>query len=1078
MKSAKILFIFIFIGILGEITNRANNNFLNLNTNHWIDNQGYWTKLASKGMVPYNPDLSPKQAVYTGTYLKAQTVSTLNSPDIPVSGDNTTQSENSVFIDPYDETILVNSNNSTTNPVDTVFGANSLHSLNSGDSWGGQLEGAGENNYGDPSTVINRNGRWFVNYINSSGGMGVSFSDDEGETWTVKSATSGTMIDCDKSHMWIDNNPDSPHEGNIYISWTNVGNLDVGDIGVSYSTDEGETWVMNTNISEDINAGSHNQGVNISTGPDGTVYAVWSVYDSWQSGGSDESAIGMAISIDGGQTWSSSNRIISNIRGIRSTKTSKNMRVNSFPVATVDNSMGADNGSIYVTWANVGVPGQNIGNDINIYVIKSNDKGTSWTNPIKVNQDYLGVGNEHFMPWLTCDPSNGILSMVYYDDRNVGGTECEVFCANSIDGGYSWEEFKVSDVSFTPSPIPGLAQDYMGDYLGIQAKNGIVYPMWTDNRNGYAMTWCSPYETNPLNKPTNVTAEVDFESGLVNLSWEYEYSGGFLYFKIYRDGDSVSTTIDTTAIDQLQEYGNFKYRITAYYENNIESGASGINVSWGAPSIYINPDYDTINERIAIGTSKDVPIQIINTGQLTLNYYITLDSETKVKSYCMASGGGGSGNEYIRSVQVGDINNMNTGSDNYTNYSYLSTLMEVGSSYEIMVTIDNPYDLDKCAVWIDWNINGVFDGNEIIELTGTTLSPYYHGIISPPPGAITGTTIMRIRLQYSGELSPCGETLFGEVEDYSLNVNGWLDIFPIMDTISSMDTGNVTVRLNAINLPEGDYFTNIIINSNDNESGVFIIPVNLDADKLIVTAIAQQEKVCVASVVGLQANVSGIFDSLTYSWTSIPEGFTSNLPRPFVFVTRPTWYIISIKDGENTDIDSGFIDTFQLPTVNIGPDTSLCASESIILDAGAGEEAYLWSTGDTTYSIIVDSTGIGIGKQSFQVDVTNVNGCSITDLITLEFLECTHIPEAFSNNISIYPNPSNGTFIISTSNKIVILEVEITDSKGNSIFYHRDNLPNNTNEIPVYLNNISPGYYSVIITTNKGTDISKIILGN
>ena len=316
------------------------------------------------------------------------------------------------------------------------------------------------------------------------------------------------------------------------------------------------------------------------------------------------------------------------------------------------------------------------------------------------------------------------------------------------------------------------------------------------------------------------------------------------------------------------------------------------------------------------------------------------------------------------------------------------------------------------------------------------------------------------------------------MEDYSLNVNGWLDIFPIMDTISSMDTGNVTVRLNAINLPEGDYFTNIIINSNDNESGVFIIPVNLDADKLIVTAIAQQEKVCVASVVGLQANVSGIFDSLTYSWTSIPEGFTSNLPRPFVFVTRPTWYIISIKDGENTDIDSVFIDTFQLPTVNIGPDTSLCASESIILDAGAGEEAYLWSTGDTTYSIIVDSTGIGIGKQSFQVDVTNVNGCSITDLITLEFLECTHIPEAFSNNISIYPNPSNGTFIISTSNKIVILEVEITDSKGNSIFYHRDNLPNNTNEIPVYLNNISPGYYSVIITTNKGTDISKIILGN
>ncbi len=43
------------------------------------------------------------------------------------------------------------------------------------------------------------------------------------------------------------------------------------------------------NISAAVNAGSHNQGVNIQTGPDGEVYVAWAIYDAFPT---DETATG------------------------------------------------------------------------------------------------------------------------------------------------------------------------------------------------------------------------------------------------------------------------------------------------------------------------------------------------------------------------------------------------------------------------------------------------------------------------------------------------------------------------------------------------------------------------------------------------------------------------------------------------------------------------------------------------------------------------------------------------------------------------------------------------------------------
>ena len=158
----------------------------------------------------------------------------------------------------------------------------------------------------------------------------------------------------------------------------------------------------------------------------------------------------------------------------------------------------------------------------------------SWSAPVRVNQGPNVDGKEAYFPWISCDPETGVLSVVFYDDRNVTSTQCEVFTSYSTDAGNSWTDFQVSDVSFTPAAIPGLAGGYMGDYLGITSRGGKVFPCWTDNRGGLYMTYVSPFELGLNAGFTTSNTTVCTGSGITftntstgpPTSWTWSFPGG------------------------------------------------------------------------------------------------------------------------------------------------------------------------------------------------------------------------------------------------------------------------------------------------------------------------------------------------------------------------------------------------------------------------------------------------------------------------------------------------------------------------------------------------------------------------
>jgi PKD repeat protein len=816
-----------------------------------IDNMGYWRLMVEQGMVVPDPVIRVPEAIYTGSGIdNTRSLTTTDSPDVPVASTSSTQSENSIFVDPTDELNVLNSNNSTTNPVGSLYGADYLLSADGGETWGGSVNGAGGGNSGDPSTSISLTGRMYVGFINSSYGQSIAYSANGGSTWTAVQCGvyNGGMLD--KNHMWIDNSPTSSYEGNVYSAWTDFGSTNTNQIMVTRSADDGLTYSTPVNVSAAVLAGSHNQGVNISTGPNGEVYLIWAIYDGWPT---DESAIGFAKSTNGGTSYAAGTRIISNIKGIRNTTAGKNQRVNSFPSMTVDISNGPNRGNIYVTWANVGVPGTNTGTDVDVYMIRSTNGGTSWSSPIRINQDPIGQGKKHYFPWITCDPVTGDLSAIFYDDRNVSSTQCEVYCANSYDGGSTWENFKVSDVAFTPAPIPNLADGYMGDYLGISSRNGKVYPVWPDNRSGTVMTYCSPYDLNPLpdaNFSASTTTPclnqtVTF-TDLTNkspVSWSWTITPSTV---LYVNGTSSSSQNPQV---QFQAYGNYSIQldVTNAYGSGTISKPNYISVNFSNANFTASNTTPVINTEVTFtdlsscnissyswnfganatpaSATTQGPHTVIysatglKTISLTVNGNVT---ETKTNyinvlpmpTYCSAGSSYTNCDEYIARVQIGSIDNTTTCSSpgGYGNYTSLST--KVSPTYSYSITITNGmtiYTGDQCGIWADWNWDGDFsDANETMTVTGTPGVGPYTATIVPPATALKGNTRLRIRITWTGAVSPCGTTTYGEVEDYTLHVgtpglwNGGTSGSPTdWNTANNWDDGRVPTSTIDVIIPAG-----------------------------------------------------------------------------------------------------------------------------------------------------------------------------------------------------------------------------------------------------------------------------------
>ncbi len=129
--------------------------------------------------------------------------------------------------------------------------------------------------------------------------------------------------------------------------------------------------------------------------------------------------------------------------------------------------------------------------------------------------------------------------------------------------------------------------------------------------------------------------------------------------------------------------------------------------------------------------------------------------------------------EFITNVSLAGINNTSTGNiGGPVNYTSQVATLNVGQTLPLSVTIDSDAN-DYVYAWIDWNHNGELnDPGEQYTLATSTSSAGPHTLnITPPVGAITGNTRMRVMVDWNNSTpNPCRSATYGEAEDYTVNL--------------------------------------------------------------------------------------------------------------------------------------------------------------------------------------------------------------------------------------------------------------------------------------------------------------------
>ncbi|SMD31745.1 Por secretion system C-terminal sorting domain-containing protein [Reichenbachiella faecimaris] len=164
-------------------------------------------------------------------------------------------------------------------------------------------------------------------------------------------------------------------------------------------------------------------------------------------------------------------------------------------------------------------------------------------------------------------------------------------------------------------------------------------------------------------------------------------------------------------------------------------------------------------------------------------------------NYC-SSNGNNTSDEYIGRVQLGSIDNSTgAGSGGYADHTNFSTNLIIGDANTITVTptwTGTVYN-EGYAVWIDYNQDGDFtdSGEQVWSASASKTTPV-GGSFTVPGSAAVGNTRLRVSMKYNGVPSSCESFDYGEVEDYTVNIQNATADTEAPSVPGGLATANIT----------------------------------------------------------------------------------------------------------------------------------------------------------------------------------------------------------------------------------------------------------------------------------------------
>jgi len=216
----------------------------------------------------------------------------------------------------------------------------------------------------------------------------------------------------------------------------------------------------------------------------------------------------------------------------------------------------------------------------------------------------------------------------------------------------------------------------------------------------------------------------------------------------------------------------------------------------------------------------------------------------------------------------------------------------------------------------------------------------------------------------------------------------------------------------------------------------------------------------------MTAYATGGNGSYDYIWEPSSGLSDPTISNPVATPLETTTYMVTVSDANSSVSDDVTI------TVNPSPETPIVNQE--------GE--YLTSTSETgnqwydSNGAITGATGqeyYPVSTEYYYVIVTNSSGC-VSDQSNVIYFIYTGISSISAANIEVYPNPSNGMFIIDLGNLHGNYNIRVTDVL-NQIVYENKHEINNGDKLQIDLGNQEKGVYFIKIRSS-GSEITKKVI--
>lgn len=230
------------------------------------------------------------------------------------------------------------------------------------------------------------------------------------------------------------------------------------------------------------------------------------------------------------------------------------------------------------------------GRDQRDVFVASSDDGTTWSTPVRLNEDPVGFDN--WLPEVTVAPDGGIYS-AWYDfhdaPASTSGGQSHVYLARSGDGAITWTTLgAVTDVASAWPPGTSNIEPNQGDYIALFANNAYVWPCWADMRNGNPDVFTGRVPIIP-NGVQVAFESVQVGASSVSIDWQAtpadtvtmrlyrsEDGGPFQYEDLlYFDTGGAATYTDTTVV---ADHG-YSYRLGKF--------VNGVEIFHGQVSVFL-----------------------------------------------------------------------------------------------------------------------------------------------------------------------------------------------------------------------------------------------------------------------------------------------------------------------------------------------------------------------------------------------------------------------------------------------------------------------------------------------------------